>query len=694
MAQRLAALADSVDPATDLYASGARAAALRARPRPPDPVAAIQLEAELAEELLRAGDLEGALSSFASVRGRIAELGLEPPVDFAHTLREQVAIAHLRRRVREACIDGRDARACSLPPRTRARVSEEPVRAAIAEYLEALALYPDDLRSRWLLNVAAMMIGRHPEAVPARWRIAPDAFASEFDVGEFPDIAPALGLDVAGRAGGVVVDDLDADGDLDIMASSRGLRDPLRYFENLGDGGFADRTAEAGLTGITGGVNLVQADYDNDGLLDVLVLRGGWLPPGRPSSLLRNLGGGRFEDVTERAGVYDEAPTQTAAWADFDGDGWVDLYVGAESSGFGRFPCRLFHNRGDGTFVDVARESGVDAEGFVKAVVWGDYDDDGRPDLFLSRLHQRNLLFRNEGPSGDRWTFRDVTDEAGVAEPVAGFPSWFWDYDNDGRLDLFVSGYRPDPAAVAAEYLGLEHGSEVQHLYRNQGDGTLREVAADVGLARVAYAMGANFGDLDNDGWLDLYLGTGAPDFRHLVPNRMFRSAAARRFQDVTTSGGFGHLGKGHGIAFADVDNDGDQDVYAVIGGAYEGDIGRNALYENPGHDRRWVTLRLEGRVANRSAIGARITLTVEGEEGTRAIHRVVGSGGSFGASSLQEEIGLGEATAIRELRVVWPGSGRTDVHGGLTFDRIYRVPEGEAPVPLEVDPIPLRRAP
>ena len=127
-------------------------------------------------------------------------------------------------------------------------------------------------------------------------------------------------------------------------------------------------------------------------------------------------------------------------------------------------------------------------------------------------------------------------------------------------------------------------------------------------------AMGLNFGDLDNDGWLDFYIGTGNPDFRTLVPNRMFRNDGGRRFQDVTTAGNFGHLQKGHGIAFGDVDNDGDQDVFEEMGGAYQADRAYSALYENPHATAEpprtdWVSLELEGTTANRGAIGARVTV-------------------------------------------------------------------------------------
>jgi hypothetical protein len=326
--------------------------------------------------------------------------------------------------------------------------------------------------------------------------------------------------------------------------------------------------------------------------------------------------------------------------------------------------------------------------GFIKGAVWGDFDNDGRQDLFISNLKGPNVLLHNNGPDpSGRWTFTDVALEAGVVDPVESFPAWFWDYDNDGWLDIFVSGYRSEIGSQAAEYLQLSHESEFPRLYRNNQDGTFSDVTDGARLNRILFAMGANFGDLDNDGYLDFYVGTGAPDFRWIIPNRMFRNADGRFFQEVTAAGGFGHLGKGHGTSFGDIDNDGDQDIYVVIGGAYEGDRSRNVLFENPGHGNRWITLKLEGVRSNRAAIGARIKITLETDDGQRNIYRTVSSGGSFGANSLQQEIGLGNATAIRTISILWPATGAVDVYRNVAMDRIYRVREGDPSlVPITLD--------
>ncbi|MCY3761901.1 MAG: VCBS repeat-containing protein, partial [Gemmatimonadetes bacterium] len=297
---------------------------------------------------------------------------------------------------------------------------------------------------------------------------------------------------------------------------------------------------------------------------------------------------------------------------------------------------------------------------------------------------QRNVLYRNDGPgAGGSWSFSDVSASAGIAAPVRSFPTWFFDYDNDGWLDLMVGSFADFSSVgldlVVSDYLDLPTEGARCRLYRNRGDGTFEDVSQRTGFDRVLLAMGANFGDIDNDGFLDAYFGTGEPALYTLVPNVMLRNDRGNRFQDVTTSGGFGSIQKGHGIAFGDLDNDGDQDIYANMGGAYSGDVYQNVLFENPGGGNRWITLRLEGVGSNRSAIGARVRLVVEEEDGKlREIHRVVGTGGSFGSSSLQLEIGLGRAARIASLEVHWPATGERSLYELLPLDRIVRIREGD----------------
>jgi len=219
--------------------------------------------------------------------------------------------------------------------------------------------------------------------------------------------------------------------------------------------------------------------------------------------------------------------------------------VGAETRPGGptTFVSQLFRNNRDGTFTDVAADVGLDVVGYVTAVAWGDYDNDNRLELYVSRPREPNQLFHNEGPStSGKWSFLEVGAQAGVQKPLDSFPSWFFDYDNDGWIDIFVIGSRGSLGQVAAESLGETHGAELPKLYRNNRDGTISDMTKAAHLDKIMLTMGSNFGDLDNDGYLDFYVGTGAPDPRFLMPNRMFRNDGGRVFQEVTTSGGFGTI--------------------------------------------------------------------------------------------------------------------------------------------------------
>ncbi len=657
----------------------------------------ITLREALATELLNAGDSEGAVRELELVRRTAAERHARLPADMDRELHRQLGLAYLRMGEQQNCMAHHATRSCLFPiDATGMHHRPEGAEGAVREYTALLQADGGDASARWLLNVAYMQLGRYPADVPRAWLIPASLFGSEYPLRRFEDVATEAGVGVTGHAGGVVMEDFDGDGLLDLAISSSGPNDQLRLFHNNGDGTFTDVTRSAGLLGETGGLNLICGDFDNDGHPDLLVLRGGWWREhGRyPISLLRNRGDGSFTDVTKAAGLMSLRPTQTAAFADFDGDGWLDLIVPHESTPGDPNPTQLFHNNHDGTFTDIAGASGLASLGFVKGVAWGDFNLDGRPDLYVSIKGAPNRLFRNDGPvAGDdprhvtRWRFTDVTASAHVAEPVESFTTWFFDYDNDGWPDLFVAGYSSTPAQVGEFEAGLPTRAEMPRLYHNEHDGTFRDVTHAMHLDRAMLVMGANFGDLDNDGFLDIYLGTGDSLYTSLLPNRMFRNAGGRRFEDVTTAGGFGHLQKGHSVAFGDVGNNGVEDVFEEMGGALPGDGYQSVLYRNPGtpgdHS---ITLLLMGTRSNRSAIGAEVHVRVMNGKQRREIYRTVGYGSSFGGNPLRQHVGLGAATGAVDVEVRWPGSGVLQRFEELGMDRAYRLVEGEArATPLEL---------
>jgi tetratricopeptide (TPR) repeat protein len=540
---------------------------------------------------------------------------------------------------------------------------------AIGYFLKYLEKKPEDLEVKWLLNLAYMTVGKYPSGVPEKYLLPPVVFESKEDVGRFVDVASDAGLNIFSTAGGIIVDDFENNGLLDVVTSGFESCGPMHYFHNNGDGTFTERTKEAGLAGMVGGLNLLQTDYNNDGCLDILVLRGAWEFP-QPRSLLRNNCNGTFTDVTAGSGLEKPVSSQAAVWVDINNDGLLDLFAGNESG-----PTQLFLNKGDGTFEDISFASGVgrDANSFSKGVAAADYDNDGYADLYVSNLTGRGFLFHNNHDK----TFTEVALKAGVPGTGRGFATWFFDYDNDGFPDLFTTSYFASVDETMRTYLDLPHNAQTLKLYKNLGDGTFRDVTQEVGLDKVYMPMGANFGDIDNDGYLDIYLGTGNPSYASDVPNVLLRNHDGKYFVDVTTSSGTGELHKGHAIAFADLGNNGNEDIVTVIGGATPGDSHALRIFKNPGHDNDWITVKLVGVKTNRVAIGARIKVTVENQgQGTRSIYRSVGSGGSFGASPLQQHIGLGKSARIVNLEIDWPASKTKQVFSDVQKNQFLEITE------------------
>lgn len=312
----------------------------------------------------------------------------------------------------------------------------------------------------------------------------------------------------------------------------------------------------------------------------------------------------------------------------------------------------------------MASRLNLDFNAYYKAVSWGDVDGDGLPDLYLSDLNGDNRLLHNRGGTSIRdWKFVDIAPQLGMTRPRNSFPAFFLDFNNDGKDDLFVSSYAMDYQEGSAmpffrQFLGGDSAGEHICLYRNEGNLVFKEVARELGLNHLTFPMGHNFGDLDGDGYPDIFLGTGLPDLRAVIPNRVFLNQGGTAFRDVSM-GTFSHIQKGHGVAFGDIDNDGDLDIYLVTGGAFDGDLAFNQFYLNDAPPRKHITLLLQGVTANRDAIGARIRIRVR-DSGNRErdIWTSVNTGGSFGSSSLRRTIGLGDAREIAFVEVFWPLPG------------------------------------
>ena len=362
----------------------------------------------------------------------------------------------------------------------------------------------------------------------------------------------------------------------------------------------------------------MQSDYDNDGDLDLYVLRGAWLwAAGRhPGSLLRNDGSGRFTDVTFAAGdlAAHRGPTQTAAWGDSTATA-TSTSTSATSTAptptTRAIPPRSSTLRASSSATTATARSprspkaaGVALREYVKGVVFGDYDNDGDPDLYVSVLGGENQLFRNNGDG----TFTDVTAAAGVGGPVSSFPTWFWDYDNDGNLDLYVSTYagaEDTVALVAASYFGLRIPYELPRLYRGDGHGRFTDVAEGDGAAPLPRRHGLELRRPRQRRLARLLPGHRLSELRgadaqRALPRRR-RPELRRRHHRRPASATCRRATRS---SFADFDDDGDQDLFAQMGGAFPGDRFADALFENPGNGNHWIARRA-GRARARTAPGS-----------------------------------------------------------------------------------------
>jgi hypothetical protein len=372
--------------------------------------------------------------------------------------------------------------------------------------------------------------------------------------------------------------------------------------------------------------------------------------------LYHNNGDGTFTDVTREEG--DSACTAgfKSSWEDYYFDGKLDLFVPGNLGGlFHRSPPgRLFHNNGDGTFTEVAEEAGLRHLPPTVGTTWGDYDNDGYPDLFLSGFFGRPKLYHNNGDG----TFTDVSRAAGIDAPCLGMVACWCDYDDDGWLDIvqFVWCRNED---MIYSYLRGEGppGGEPLRVFHNNRDGTFTNVSRELGITESWGTMSGNAGDFNNDGFLDLLLANGGPQMDRVEPFVVLENDG-RRFRNVTFTAGMPVTGKSHGANLADLAGDGRMHLISASGGMYPGDLLTTSVFrptELPGN---YLNVRLVGTTCNRDAIGARVKLVAGGREQ----HRLVSGGSGFGCMPCEQHFGLGAGRAIDEIEVWWPGGGRQRV--------------------------------
>ena len=638
---------------------------------------------------LQAGKLEESITTFNQIFG--FSKSLNEINNNNKDLYELYAITHLRLGEVTNCVVNHNSESCLFPIKGAAiHKNKNGSNKAIEIYKKILKKYPLDYQSKWLLNLAYMTIDEYPSGVPSDLLIPPSKFRNNTKMKPFTNKASEYGIAINKLSGASIFDDFDNDGDPDLLCSSWSIDDQLEYFEN-DNGKMHQRTNQALLSNLYGGLNMKQADYNNDGFLDVFIIRGAWRRDVSlgiyPNSLLRNNGDGTFTDVTIECGLYHIGASQAATWMDVNNDGFIDLFVANES--IPNKPnelrrCNLYINNSNGTFTDYAPNLGVDYIGYLKGVTASDYDNDGDMDIYITNLIGDNFFAHNLLKETGTLVFEERAKTTKTNEPEKAFPCWFFDYNNDGYDDLFVSAYDNfigvgQTAAVAKSYMGIPFDSEIPRLYLNNRDNTFSNKTIEAKLNLPLHTMGCNYGDLNNDGYDDFYLGTGAPDFRTVVPNRLFINNNGNNFEDATFDANVGSIQKGHGVSLVDVDRDGDLDIYTVLGGAYSGDFFHNALYLNPGNKNSWIKIKLVGTTTNKSAIGSKVRIKYLTRDGSQhTVYKTVGSGSSFGANELQISAGLNDATEVLSIEVRWANGNIEYINYGPTpIEKLVVITEG-----------------
>ncbi len=462
----------------------------------------------------------------------------------------------------------------------------------------------------------------------------------------FTDVAMFSGIEhhYTGNflGGGVSFCDFNNDGYTDINLSS-GAGELIYVYENQ-NGVFTNIVGQMGLSDTLQSETILWADYDNDGDKDLLITN--YLGSNR---LYRQSAPGEFTDVTALAGISTNPYATTAAcWADYNNDGYLDLYIAtySDESGVGLTPNLLYENQGDGTFVEVGGSAGVaDSIHHPLAAAFLDYNRDGWQDLYIAHdKKEGNVLYRNNGNG----TFSDVSSSSGADLHFDCMGIAIGDYDNNGFPDIYVSN--------------TDSGNGLLH---NNGDGTFTEIADSLGIAVHRICWGVNFLDFDNDSDLDLYVSTshGTPDNY----NVLFENNGNGTFTRTSGNGLDTDTSHSYGNAIGDFNNDGFCDI-AVL------NTSPTSLWQNSGNNNHWIKVFLQGTASNRDGVGCLIELFAD----SLHIFRTMECGISYlSQNSFTVPIGVGERTQIDSIVVHWL-SGIRDVIRHIPVDQTITIVEGQ----------------
>ena len=473
---------------------------------------------------------------------------------------------------------------------------------------------------------------------------------------------------------------------------------PLFLTPSTGQEIYRDFSLSSGINHTGPNLGLAIADYDGDGDEDVYISR-----EKAPNLLYQNLGNQTFEEVSQEAGVADPGTSHCSVWGDFDNDGLPDLYVcnrGEANS--------LYHNQGDGTFKEIGQSARVNALRDPRSVSLADVDGDGWLDIYVANLRQENILYRNNGDL----TFSDITLSARVSDRLISMGTVFFDYDNDGDQDLYLTHDANQPnilyqndgtgkflnvsAFSGTDYAGFGMGVDVADVNRdgwldiyitnlyyntlllNQQDGTFKDISESAGVHDIGMGWGTAFLDFDNDGWVDIYVANDS--YFSPLPNVLYRNRGDLTFEIVEKNEAISSMYAGYGLGCFDLDLDGKIDIAL----ANRGNDGNQLFRNESAVSGNWIQLKATGAESNRMAIGTRISLEANGILFTDEINAGTGYASQ---NSPTLHFGLGKIDKIDLLTVRWP-NGEIEMAQNLGVNRLYRLEEGT--VGWEDEPIDL----
>ncbi|HHT9136342.1 MAG TPA: CRTAC1 family protein [Candidatus Wunengus sp. YC60] len=473
----------------------------------------------------------------------------------------------------------------------------------------------------------------------------------------FTDVTVTASVGNTARGMGAAWGDYNNDGLLDVYVSN--YKDENILYKNNGDGTFYDDTDAANVGNTDASTDIAWGDYNNDGFLDLFLVNDVAPGYGAKKVLYKNNGDGTFANVAKTAGIENTAFGMGVAWADYDNDGYLDVYVtnNAHAMICDGQPNKLFRNKKDGTFEDITDAAGVGDLGNGMGVAWCDYDNDGYQDFYVLNFDNSNfsppentpsILYKNNGDG----TFTRVTDSAGAKNSLGGFGVAWGDYNNDGYMDVFIANLK-DILASAKNVL-----------FKNNGNGTFSDVTDTAGVGDEEESTEVTWVDYDNDGDLDLHVVNGGIGASQACV--LYRNNGDETFTDVVGEASIRYVGHAEGASWGDYDNDGDMDLYLVNYGE------PNVLYQNNGNDNHWIIIKPVGTISNKAGIGARIKVTT----GTKTqIREVDGGSGFCSQDSLWVHFGLGSAETIDTLEIKWPG-GKVQTLFNESTNKILEIKE------------------